>query len=105
MRALHWPVVPWAGRWGQVAEEEAHLCRVAALGQHRHCLGTVEEGSIAVEYSVLRVLLCQRRVWCSMGGCGGSDTRHRPFPLLVAHDSQRKGGKGRTYSLAVVRSP
>ena len=33
-RILHWQVLTWAGQWGQVAEEEVHLCWAVAVGQH-----------------------------------------------------------------------
>ena len=47
MFILHRQVLTWAGQWRQVAEEEVHLCRAVAIGQHIlffYCLGGVVWG-------------------------------------------------------------
>ena len=54
---------------------------------------------MAEEHSVLWIatVYVEGRCGAWAEGCGGLDTRHSPFPLLVADGLQRKGGKGRAY--------
>ena len=83
---LRWPVVPWAGRWRQMAEEEVHLYwAVNVVEQHRYCPSTAEEleGSMAVRRAFGAA---DATVWKAGVVLGGGSMRrlgHTPLPLPI----------------------
>ena len=75
----HWPDLTWVCQWRQVAEEEVHLCRVAAVGHHLYFFFTAsamwgkQQGGIFIRWRVIGLGLWVQIGTADEGKCRAVD--------------------------------